>query len=46
MSKRVKNRKGKLGQSKYNKQWLSEHKTHRARVFLGGTDKMTGQRVS
>ena len=43
MSKQSKNRKGKLGQSGKNKQWVKEHKAHRAKLFFGDTDKLTGK---
>ena len=45
MSKQTKNRKGKAGQSRFNRQWIREHQTHRARCKYGGVDKMTGQKV-
>lgn len=45
MSKRTKNSKGRKGQSKYNKQWIAEHKRHRARLWHGDTDKLTGEKI-
>jgi hypothetical protein len=43
MSKKTKNRKGKLGQTKHNKQWTAEHKRHVARLWHGDVDKLTGK---
>lgn len=45
MSKQTKNRKGKQGRSGKNRQWVREHKVHRARLFYGDTDKLTGDKL-
>lgn len=45
MSKSTKNRKGKQGQTKHNKQWKAEHKRHRDRLWHGDTDKLTGEKI-
>jgi len=37
--------KKKKGRTKYNRQWVKQHKAHRARLFYGDTDKLTGQKL-
>ena len=41
----MKKKKSKKGQTKYNKQWIAEHKRHRARLWHGDIDKLTGERI-
>jgi hypothetical protein len=43
MNKRKKNRKG---QTKYNRQWIREHRAYMVKRFSGEPDKMTGRTIS
>ena len=45
MRKPVSKKRSKKGQTGKNRQWVREHKVHRARLFYGDTDKLTGKKL-